>query len=429
MKRIHTLVPAWALLTLLAGPAGLRAGEAKAQKLTPPQRVEALTRVIRQAAGPREALTAYTRATAIDARNVPLHRTQMRRMLQFGLPQLAHRPALSLTRLDEKDGMAWGVVGYMRGRRGQWVQALVATVRAAVRIPDDPSVQNNLGQLIGWYEHQRDLPKLPAPVRRAMQRHRKAWDKHPAFAAAGRRMREAYRESDKWSEKLNKRADAAQEDVRRLRKQARKIDREVRDLSRDVDDLEDRLALLYRTRVRVRVHARRRRDPNSPGPRRRRYYRPTYLGLRQSHEEIVETRDEIDDLKRERRILRADGLAVLRDLRDRQADLRGIGAKLGKARRRAEQHFRWDPPAVDGVVTDEKPRLPPPPRRGPEPPAKRAAKRLALARAYLTNDMPRQAETMLREILAAYPGTESAAEAARLLAGLRLRPTGGTGGS
>ena len=44
--------------------------------------------------------------------------------------------------------------------------------------------------------------------------------------------------------------------------------------------------------------------------------------------------------------------------------------------------------------------------------------RLALARAYLTNDMPRQAETILREILTAYPGTKSAAEATLLLAGL-----------
>ena len=429
MKRIHVLVPAWALLTLLAGPAGLRAGEVKAKKLTPSQQVEALTQVIRQAAGPREALTAYTRATSIDARNVPLRRAQMRRMLQFGLPQLADRPALSLTCLDEKDGMAWGVVGYTRGRRGQWAQALVATVRAAVRIPDDPSVQNNLGQLVGWYEHQQDLPKLPAPVRRAMQRHRNAWDKHPSFTGALQRMQEAYRESGKWTEKLNKRADAARQDVRRLRKQARKIDRGLRDLSRDVDDLEGRLALLYRTRVRVRLHARRRRDANSPGPRRR-YYRPTYLDPRRIQEEIVEIRDEIDDLKRERRILRAEGVGVLRDLKDRQADLRGIDAELGKGRRRPEQHFRWDPPAVDGVVTDEKPRLPPRPKRGPEPPAKRAAKRLALARTYLTNDRPRQAETILREILAAYPGTKSAAEATRLLAALSLRrPARGTGGS
>ena len=134
-------------------PTSQPAGSQDAEKLA------AFIRAIRRAEDPREALSAYAKGCSISRLNAELHTAHVRRMLQFGRPETAYYPAQAAVRLEPENGMAWGVLGYVHGKRHRLEEALAAAVRAAKYAPDDNSILHNAGQLVAWCDGQR--PPLP----------------------------------------------------------------------------------------------------------------------------------------------------------------------------------------------------------------------------------------------------------------------------
>ncbi|MHC4718781.1 MAG: hypothetical protein ACYS5V_17595, partial [Planctomycetota bacterium] len=88
--------------------------------------------------------------------------------------------------------------------------------------------------------------------------------------------------------------------------------------------------------------------------------------------------------------------------------------------------FRWDPPAVDGVVTNELDGLPPVPARAkpelPVDPESEADQRLELAKLYLRHDMSTKAVNILEEINRRFASTRAGRQAKVLLAVLKPSP-------
>ena len=71
-----------------------------------------------------ERLCAFNDGLAIDAYSVPLEQVYLRRMVELGTPQLAESQAKDLVERDEQDGLAWAVLAYVSGTRGETEQAL-----------------------------------------------------------------------------------------------------------------------------------------------------------------------------------------------------------------------------------------------------------------------------------------------------------------
>ena len=401
--------PAWA-----ANPPAAEGPAAKAAE-TPEAQLRGLIETIREAENPRTAISAYARAAAIDSKSIELHQAHMLRMLRSGLLRIAYYPAGALVRLDPDNGTAWGVLGCAYGRKGDWVEALAATVRAAEQIPDDPSVLNNLGQLTAWYERQLDLPGLPAAVRRSIERHKDEWTRRAAFLRAYQRMKKAYEHGARAADDLTRQAKAAQNDLHEARQKALAIDQQLRDISSEIESREDRIDELRRERYYVYYPRYGRQYVLTDGRLvvyRRHYPRYPLLNRERLDDEIRQEERAVEDLKRQRSTLRAVGGRILSELKDKQRNVGQLEAKLRASRARPEQHFRWDPPAVDGVVVDEVERFPAAREKpAPKTPQQKAQQRLRLARNYIHNALPDSAVPILQEILAQYPDTESAREA------------------
>ena len=134
------------------------------------RRLAEFVQAVRDADHPRQAITAYARGCAVDASRPEIHEAQMRRMLRFGLPKIALFPARSLVAIQPDNGLAWGVLGYVHGQRGELAEAFAASIRAAEHARDNPSILHNAGQLVAWYDHELELPKLPDRAKRSLSR-------------------------------------------------------------------------------------------------------------------------------------------------------------------------------------------------------------------------------------------------------------------
>ncbi|KKL15672.1 hypothetical protein LCGC14_2503270, partial [marine sediment metagenome] len=122
------------------------------------------------------------------------------------------------------------------------------------------------------------------------------------------------------------------------------------------------------------------------------------------------------------RKVRREGRDVLAELTRKQKALEQVRDQFDLQAKRAERQFRWDPPAVDGVVTAELDGFPvatrPADTKLPVDPESEARQRLDLARMYLTHDMSRKAIGMLQDVVKQYPNTRSGRQAKGLLAAL-----------
>jgi len=421
MKHAASLAISLALLPLLgaSAPADPPAAAADAAARGDRDRAEQLARLIqaiRDATHPRQAMSAYARGCAIDRSRPAIHDAYMRRMLQFGLPKIAYYPARVLAAIQPDNGTAWGVVGYVHGQRGQPAEALAATMRAAELAGEDPSVLHNAGQLAAWYDFELDLPKIPDRAKRALDRSRAALGKRAPFAKAYATIQKAYKEQAGLGEQFDEKIAAADADALGLEQLALEIDRKIRDLNDEIEYTEDVIDSLrrdlYYNYSGLYV------DPSGRSV----YYRwqspyrtDTRLRIRQQ-ERII------DEVKLKIRSLRREGEGILRDLKAKRDQLEQLQKLRRQAMARVAARFRWDPPAVDGVVTDEIDHLPPPPAEegsAPEDPESAAEKRLDMARLYIRNDLRERAAEILGEIVKTYGTTKAAEEARVLLAGLK----------
>lgn len=354
----------------------------------------------------------------------------MRKMLKLGLPKLAQYPARALVRLQPDNGKAWGVLGYMHGREDRHAEAIEATVRAAEHAGDDPSVRHNLGQLVALYDLAPVPPRLPNAVKRKLARLRGRLGEKPEYAKAYQSVEAIYERHAERQEQLREELAGAersylltQQDLLALDQQLREINAEIAEREARIDRLDADLhhAGVFpilprgvytgggvRVYTGVRLHDGVLIDTGTvyaPGLTRRRIR----ARIREQEALIDQLEDEADGIRERARPL-------LSTLREKRRRLRRVQEKMQPVGRELTARLSWDPPAVDGVVTDEAAFVP----RGEKPdlprdPETRAAQQLKLARLYLGSDMPAKARQIARRIVRKYPKTGAAKEARNLL--------------
>jgi len=385
-----------------------------AKKAKASEELAELIRVIRTGQRPNVAMAAYARGNAIGPMSVELHDAYMKRMLKFGLPQVAYYPARNLVVIDKANGTAWGVIGYMEGRRGKFSAALKATIRAAELLKDDPSVLNNAGQLVAWYENTPQPPRIPDAVKRSLDRiHHRLIIREP-FSKAFRRVKAAYEESARRRRQLDRKITAAEADARAVYDRAESISGEIRDVNDEIEYHYDLIDSLREELYYAVVYP---RYVDALGQRV--YVRPVDIGRREDiHRRIRDQKRQIDALKRQADRLRREGADVMVKYRSRLGELKRLRQQADQVAARLDRFIRWDPPAVDGVVVDEAEHFRP---AQSSPPAAtdgetEARQRLSLAKLYLANDMNERAAEILEDLLARHGGTK-AAEQAKILLG------------
>jgi len=385
------------------------------------ERIEPFLEVICSSNDYREVMRAHARASAIDRMNVALHTTYMRRMLRMGLPRIAFYPAQILTRLGVADGTAWGVVGYHHGKRGQLADAFGATMRAVELTRDDPSILHNAGQLAAWYEEDPSLPRVSDSARRRLARMRSRLMANPIFARAHKEVAEGYRRRKQAAKGVADEIATVAEAIDSARARAMVVDRELRGLNARIDEGNDEVDKLWRE-LRSYYGPRTVRDANGNliilPPR-------DPVRRRQLYDRIAEKEKEVDALRDEVRQVRREGEAVLAELAGYRKRLKRLQTRAKAEAPRDLRDFRWDPPAVDGVVTDEVDTMPLPPTTRttvPVDPEAEAGKRLELAKLYLQNDMSDKAVSILTQILRDFAATRAGRQAKILLTALKPSP-------
>jgi hypothetical protein len=148
--------------------------------------------LLRNAADPSSAIEAYTRALAVAPKDVVVKAAFVRRMVDFGLPEMADTQALDVVAKDQGNGLAWGVLAYMNAKRGRTSDALSDVVLATNRDVRDPFILRTAGQLLAWYDTRADKAQVPDDVKTSVETMRAAIEKRPACADAYRRAHDAY---------------------------------------------------------------------------------------------------------------------------------------------------------------------------------------------------------------------------------------------
>jgi len=442
--RTRTFVLA-AMLALLAASAVAQAdGEAAADNADAAGAddivlVARLRELIEQTDDPGVAITAYARACAIDPASAGLHAGYMWRMLAAGLPQVARIPAARLVALGRPTAAAWGVLGYHHGREGRLDEALAATVRSAELDPQDASVMHNLGQLLAWYDGAARPPALPAVVLRALQQQRAAWQRRPAFQAAYQRVEHAANRLQRLREELADKIDDAARREQAALEQALALAEQARLVRADLEAAEDRLDWLRREYDDANVHVgtpdqvivvigtdgsrtfvRRGRVRTVHGPvlhRRILYTRYPDRYRKDLDREIDRVENRRDELDAQYDRLRREARAAVRRLRRRRAAREALEDRVADLPARPDARLRWDPPAVGGAVVPRQEHIPRPMALPlPADPAREAAEKLQLVRAYLANGLPEKGQALARALVKQYPTTPAAGEAQALLA-------------
>ncbi len=151
----------------------------------PPPSPEVIDK-IRVATTPSDAVAQYSSAIASGVDPLPLERAYVRRMVAFGLPEMAEAQAADLVRRAPDDGVARAVAAFMSARRGQNDDGLKEIAVAARNAPDDTFVQRTAGQMLAWYDSQPDHTSVSAEAQQAAFEVRERLHEQQAFADAYR---------------------------------------------------------------------------------------------------------------------------------------------------------------------------------------------------------------------------------------------------
>ena len=379
---------------------------------SPADRLKAFIRDVAEADDPRSAMSAYARGCSIDRNSAALQNAYMERMLKFGLPKIAYHPARLLVRIDPNNSLAWGVVGYMHGKRGELEKAFAATMRSLEKHRDDPSVLHNAGQLAAWYDSTLNPPKVSDRARRTLSKMKKELAGKKPYSSAYEEIKSVCARRALLMEQLEKKVAVIEAEVLPVRKAGRELDSQVREINdeidrckRTIDELwrEVRTGVVYRDvdgRLVHRRHSRRYRDD--------------------LYDRIDREEQALARFKSERRRFRSRSNALLADLKDKEARLDQLKRQMRGLKVGTDRIFRWDPPAVDGVFTPEAEHFPISTRPAvPRDPETQAGQRLKLARLYLRHKMNDKATVILEGILEDYGSTKVAKEAKVLLAKIK----------
>lgn len=410
---------------LLAGdPAdGSTPAPVKGAKEDPAAELARQMATLREAEEPGDVVAAYARACSLAPQNPSVRDAYMRRMLKFGRPDVAVLPARLLVKLQPDNHLAWATVGYVHGTKKEYTEAFEATARAYEGLPDNESVLRNLGQLVAWADAQNPPPKLSARSRRLVDQRRKALRKSTPFLRGYDAIGAFYVRQTTVATGFDRRMGLIETEIVTIRQQGQAVDAAIR-------GLQDRREVHRREIKRLR----RLLDES--------YIRPYYVD---SAGHIVREIDETYNTYRYRRYLKdqisqqqsaidrvdTDIAAAVRqarsflaDMNRKKAELKALQAERNKALAGIDRAFRWDPPAVDGVVTPASKRPLVLSSRKPKvvTPEMKADRLLGLARTYLASHMTAKARPVLQTILSKYPKTPAAETARILLAEKATKP-------
>lgn len=368
-----------------------------------------LTQAVAEAKDPSSAAAAYARANVVDPSNVKLHEIYMVKMLKFGMLKVAIYPARALVGLDGKHILAWSVIGYVHGKKGELVQAFEATMLAVEHMQDNPSVTNNAGQLVAWFDRDPDAPQVSAAARRVLEQVRGKLAANKEYAQAYQRVAEAYKERASLRAEFESKLPAAEATVRTLRQQVTEVDSEYRAIA---DDIDSRNRLIDSMRRELGYYYWYNHYPNGE------YNHYRQLRRTELRDRIRDEERTVDQLRQQAYRIRSAAETIRAELIAREKSLAAFRDDRDKAMGRVYRQFRWDPPAVDGVVTPEVEYFvyrAPIGTKVAEDPEALAAQRLKIAKLYTDHKLPEKALEILTEIVTTYGSTKSAEQARSML--------------
>ena len=148
---------------------------------------------IEHAADPSAATDDYVKGISSGGDIAALEAAYVKRMVDFGVPDMATTQAADLAQRKPDNGVAHAVVAYGNAKRGEMNAALADIAKAVERAPDDPFVQRTAGQLIAWYDARADRSKVPDDLQQSIDAMRRRIGQSPTFVYAYEKSREGMR--------------------------------------------------------------------------------------------------------------------------------------------------------------------------------------------------------------------------------------------
>lgn len=147
---------------------------------------------IAKAPDPSSAIAAYAQARA-DAPNDPaVDAAFVKRMVEFGLPEMAEKQARAVTDRDAQNGVAWAVVAYMDAKRDDAPNAIKRISNAAKLAPGDAFVMRTAAQIVAWYDTRADHKVLGDAAGKTIEDVRKSLAGRAEFDEAYGRAKDDY---------------------------------------------------------------------------------------------------------------------------------------------------------------------------------------------------------------------------------------------
>lgn len=329
---------------------------ARAEQTPAPADLARAIEIIRTSQTPADIADAYRTAKEKSPDSVELHRTYMLRMLKFGVMTPAHGAAVKLAALDPADGLAWAVKAYVDGKGGRLPLAIESAFQAAAKGQDEnPSVLTALGQLLAWHENAAKRPELSDEAKAILAASGKKLKTREAFAIAYAALTKAYADAADRRKVLDEQLDTIHADMQAADAQFRSLGGQLDDANRQITALQrhigsTRLALYTLANQSNASSYGSGSGSSSPPP-----ISPQEQAQREAYRQSIQ-RDEAsvreftakrEGYERSRAELRVKGKKLLDEQAKANAEQTAVTAGINKL-------FRWDPPAVDGVVTPAK---------------------------------------------------------------------------
>lgn len=427
MRSTYGVAAGWVVLWAGCIQALGAGGTAAAKKTTPPPPTwDKLTNAIKAVESAKtadEAAAAYARGCTIDRRSVRLQRAYLRRMLQFGRPDIAMLSAETLSKTDPTNGLAWGVVAYVWATRSQYPRALPVGLKAAELEPENPSICQNAAQLLVWYEQATPKPSVPASVQETIKKFQSASRSNKTFAAAYKQAKAAFGDIANDKKDVQQKIGDVKKEADKIKKELDDVAGTIRSRGKSYDAERRRLESLQQNLQRIEYDMT------------RRSYTTGYDDIRRRRDRVIRDMRERDKRMRllvdEAKKLQTRKSALIGQHRAKLGEIKQLEDRIKDLDAGVPRSFHWRPPAVDGVVTPVAKAAQAPDKTatpGKAAPAKiarkpldvrvaeaEAADKLDLAKVYMGSKLNSSAKKLLREILDTYPDTAAGKEAAELI--------------
>jgi hypothetical protein len=146
---------------------------------------------IYDAPDPSSTVEAYSRARAMTTtRGVAVAQAYVRRMTEFGLPEMAEAQAKYVLDVELTDPVAKAVIAAMRAKRGETENAIRSIATAVMFGADEPYVRRTAGQILAW--HDTRTGTMAEDIESSIATMRRSVEAAPEFKEAYAKARVAY---------------------------------------------------------------------------------------------------------------------------------------------------------------------------------------------------------------------------------------------